>query len=360
MPDRTVLIDAGWFVGRWRRHLYAKRGLLARILAGVANGNCDPEKGIRAGRRAITQDLKYLAFRFRQFGLSSADVIVCYDGTLARQRRGALLETYKGNRIMIHPEATEREAEEIIASYRASESTIQDMRDHFTTFRFPVSLNDHWSHRYIDTHEADDLIADYVVAAPAAEEITIVSADSDLVQLLRYPNVRILDPTAGDQLKAMVTPQDVIDRYGISCEVYADWKALAGDSSDNIPGLPEVGGVRAASLITEHGSLESVPDDVFAYGRVAESWRPTIADHVRRWIDSQVRRDGSPAGDDLVARRHNRLVLDLASGEAPIRPRRFYDVLVEAGAVPASAVEIVDLRPMAAIYRRMIRLPFES
>lgn len=194
MPDRTVLIDAGWFVGRWRRHLYAKRGLLARILAGVANGNCDPEKGIRAGRRAITQDLKYLAFRFRQFGLSSADVIVCYDGTLARQRRGALLETYKGNRIMIHPEATEKEAEEIIAAYRASESTIQDMRDHFTNFRFPVSLNDHWSHRYIDTHEADDLIADYVAAAPADEHITIVSADSDLVQLLVYPNVRSWTP----------------------------------------------------------------------------------------------------------------------------------------------------------------------
>lgn len=284
MPDRTVLIDAGWFVGRWRRHLYAKRGLLARILAGVANGNCDPEKGIRAGRRAITQDLKYLAFRFRQFGLSSADVIVCYDGTLARQRRGALLETYKGNRIMIHPEATEKEAEEIIAAYRASESTIQDMRDHFTNFRFPVSLNDHWSHRYIDTHEADDLIADYVAAAPADEHITIVSADSDLVQLLVYPNVQILDPTAGDQLHAQVTAADVESRYGVTPERYADWKALAGDSSDNIPGLPEIGGVNAASLINEHGSLEAIPDDVFAYGRVAEAWRPNLHTHVRTWI----------------------------------------------------------------------------
>ena len=72
MPDRTILIDVGWFVGRWRRHLYAKRGLLARILAGVANGNCAPEKGVKAGRRAIVQDLKYLNFRFRQLGLSGA------------------------------------------------------------------------------------------------------------------------------------------------------------------------------------------------------------------------------------------------------------------------------------------------
>jgi|DEB0MinimDraft_10_1074344.scaffolds.fasta_scaffold02650_2 hypothetical protein len=358
MPDRTVLIDAGWFVGRWRRHLYAKRGLLARILAGVANGNCDPEKGIRAGRRAITQDLKYLAFRFRQFGLSSADVIVCYDGTLARQRRGALLETYKGNRIMIHPDATEKEAEEIVAAYRASESTIQDMRDHFTNFRFPVSLNDDWGHRYIDTHEADDLIAEYVVAAPATEQITIVSADSDLVQLLEYPNVQILDPTSGDALQSMVTPDDVRARYGISPDRYADWKALAGDSSDNIPGIPEVGGVGAAALITEHGSLEGIPDEVYAYGRVSESWRPTLHTHVRTWIDSQVRRDGSPAGDDLVGRRHGKLVLDLAAGKYSTRPVRFYQALADIGALPTGSWETVDLRPMASVYRRMIRLPF--
>jgi len=359
MPDRTVLIDAGWFVGRWRRHLYAKRGFLARILAGVANGNCDPAKGVRAGRRAITQDLKYLSFRFRQFGLSSADVIVCYDGTRARQRRGALLETYKANRIMIHPEATEREAEEIIESYRASESTIQDMRDHFASFEFPLSLYDNWSHRYTETHEADDLIADYVVAAPATEQITVVSADSDLVQLLAYPNVQILDPTAGDQLQALVTTESVVSKYGVSPEAYADWKALAGDSSDNIPGLPEIGGVKAASLVTEHGSLESIPDEHFSYARVSESWRQNLPAHLRSWIDAQTRRDGTPAGEDLVARRHGRLIVELVKGESPTRPSRYYQTLIDAGALPESAVEIVDLRPTAMVYRRMIRLPFE-
>ncbi len=359
MTDRTVLIDAGWFVGRWRRHLYAKRGLLARILAGVANGNCDPAKGVRAGRRAIVQDLKYLAFRFRHLGLSSADVIVCYDGTHARQRRGALLETYKANRIMIHPDATEMEAEEIIQSYRASESTIQDMRDHFTTFEFPLSLNDKWSHRYTETHEADDLIADYVVAAPATEQITVVSADSDLVQLLAYPNVQILDPTAGDKTKVLITTEDVVSKYGVTPGDYADWKALAGDSSDNIPGLPEIGGVKAASLVVEHGSLESIPDESFAYGRVSESWRPNLPAHLRAWMDAQTRRDGTAAGDDLVARRHGRLITELAKGESPTRPIRYYQTLIDAEAIPESAVELVDLRPMAMVYRRMIRLPFE-
>ena len=359
MADRTVLIDAGWFVGRWRRHLYAKRGLLARILAGVANGNCDPAKGVRAGRRAIVQDLKYLAFRFRHLGLSSADVIVCYDGTHARQRRGALLETYKANRIMIHPDATEMEAEEIIQSYRASESTIQDMRDHFTTFEFPLSLNDKWSHRYTETHEADDLIADYVVAAPATEQITVVSADSDLVQLLAYPNVQILDPTAGDKTKVLITTEDVVSKYGVTPGDYADWKALAGDSSDNIPGLPEIGGVKAASLVVEHGSLESIPDESFAYGRVSESWRSNLPAHLRAWMDAQTRRDGTAAGDDLVARRHGRLITELVKGESPTRPIRYYQTLIDAEAIPESAVELVDLRPMAMVYRRMIRLPFE-
>ena len=358
MADRTVLIDAGWFVGRWRRHLYAKRGLLARILAGVANGNCDPEKGVRAGRRAITQDLKYLSFRFRQFGLSSADVIVCYDGTHARQRRGALLETYKANRIIVSPELDEKQAEEVIESYRASESTIQDMRDHFLAFRFPESLNDNWSFRYIETHEADDLIAEYVVSAPSTEEITIVSADTDLLQLLAYPNVQILDPTEGDQLKAMIRFDDVESRFGITPDRYADWKALAGDTSDNVPGLPNVGPSQAKDLIVEHGDIESIPDEEFIFARISDEWSTNITGFVTDWCGKQKHRDGSVATDKLLRGRHGGLLFEVRNGDNPVRHHRFYQRLIDIGAVPESAVEIIDMRPTAMVYRRMISLPF--
>ena len=359
MPDRTILIDVGWFVGRWRRHLYAKRGLLARILAGVANGNCAPEKGVKAGRRAIVQDLKYLNFRFRQLGLSGADVIVCYDGTKARQRRGQLLETYKANRIIISPKATEKEAEEIISAYRASESTIQDMRDHFTTFEFPIHLNDNWTHRYIDTHEADDLIAEYVVAAPSHEHITVVSADTDLLQLLAYPNVSILDPTAGDKSKSLVNADDVRQRFGVDPNRYADWKALTGDTSDNVPGLPTIGPSQATAWIAEHDSLENMPNEDFAFAKISDSWLENIAPHLINWCNSQKRKNGYPADDKLLKGRHGSLLFEIREGQNPIRQRKFYDRLVEAGAIPESAVEIVDLRPVAMVCRRMIRLPFE-
>ena len=359
MPDSTILIDVGWFVGRWRRHLYAKRGLLARILAGVANGNCAPEKGVKAGRRAIVQDLKYLSFRFRQMGIASADVIVCYDGTLARQRRGELLETYKANRIIISPEATEKEAEEIISSYRASESTIQDMRDHFTNFEFPVNLNDGWSHRYIDTHEADDLIAEYVVAAPSTEQITIVSADTDLLQLLEYPNVRVLDPTAGDKLQAILTSDDVVAKFGITPDVYADWKALTGDTSDNVPGLPTIGPSQATALIRDHGSLEAIPDEHYQFAKISDSWLANISQHITDWCGRQTRRGGAPAEDKLLKSRHGSLLFEIRDGGNPVRQRKFYDRLVEIEAIPGSAVENIDLRPMAMVYRRMIRLPFK-
>ncbi len=359
MPDSTILIDVGWFVGRWRRHLYAKRGLLARILAGVANGNCAPEKGVKSGRRAIVQDLKYLGFRFRQLGLSSADVIVCYDGTLARQRRGGLLETYKANRIIISPEATEKEAEEIIASYRASESTIQDMRDHFAAFEFPVNLNDGWSHRYIDTHEADDLIAEYVVAAPATEKITIVSADTDLLQLLEYPNVQVLDPTAGDKLHAILTSDDVVSKFGVAPNVYADWKALTGDTSDNVPGLPTIGPSQATALINEHGSLEAIPGEHYQFAKISDSWLDNIGSHLTEWCGRQIRRGGEPAGDKLLKSRHGSLLFEIRGGANPVRQKKFYDRLIEIQAIPESAVENIDLRPMAMVYRRMIRLPFK-
>ncbi len=359
MPDRTVLIDAGWFVGRWRRHLRTKRGLLARMLAGASRGNVSRQKVIGLGRRYIGQDLKYLRFRLRQHGLNAADVILCYDGTHARQRRGELLGTYKANRILIHPEATELEAEELIASYTAADKTIPDMRDHFKSYGFEPNLGKDWTFRYLETHEADDLIAEYVVAAPSSEEITIISADSDLWQLLNYPNVSILDPTEGDHLRSMITPDDVMDRYGVTCELYADWKSLAGDASDNLPGIPNVGKRGATALVIEHGSLEEMPDEIFEYGRISDNWASNIPKHLVAWIKKQTKRGGGKVSDDLLKARHGALILELRDGKNPIRPTKFYERLVEAEAIPGDSWEKVNLRATANLYRRLIRLPFK-
>ena len=354
-----MLIDAGWFVGRWRRHLRTKRGLLARMLAGASRGNVSRQKVIGIGRRYIGQDLKYLRFRLRQHGLNAADVILCYDGTHARQRRGALFETYKANRLLIHPDATAAEAQELIESYTAADKTIPDMRDHFKSYGFDPNLGKDWTFRYLETHEADDLIAEYVVAAPSSEEITIITADSDLWQLLSYPNVSILDPTEGDHLRSIITPDDVMDRYGVTCEHYADWKALAGDTSDNLPGIPNVGKRGATVLVAEHGSLENIPDEIFQYGHISDNWESNIPNHLLAWIKKQTKRGGGKVSDDLLKARHGALILELRDGANPVRPTKFYERLVDAGAIPADSWEKVNLRATANLYRRLIHLPFE-
>lgn len=68
---------------------------------------------------------------------------------------------------------------------------------------------------------------------------------------------------------------------------------------------------------------------------------------------------GAPAEDKLLKSRHGSLLFEIRDGGNPVRQRKFYDRLVEIEAIPGSAVENIDLRPMAMVYRRMIRLPFK-
>ncbi len=97
--------------------------------------------------------------------------------------------------------------------------------------------------------EADDIIATLVRKLPE-DDITIVSTDKDLMQLVT-PNVRMLD-TMKDKTFG---PQEVAERFGPSV---IDVLALAGDTADNVPGVPGIGEKTAKSLITQFGSLEAL------------------------------------------------------------------------------------------------------
>ena len=109
--------------------------------------------------------------------------------------------------------------------------------------------------------EADDLIASYTMAASAAGwDVTIVSSDKDLMQLVT-PN-----PVAGeahvDMLDTMknirLGREAVVEKFGVGPELLGDVLGLMGDSADNVPGVTGVGPKTAAKLIVEHGSLEGV------------------------------------------------------------------------------------------------------
>ncbi|WP_282187860.1 5'-3' exonuclease H3TH domain-containing protein, partial [Azospirillum sp. TSO22-1] len=106
----------------------------------------------------------------------------------------------------------------------------------------------------LEGFEADDLIATYArLAVEAGREVTIVSSDKDLMQLVR-PGVRMLDPLKN----RMIGPDEVFEKFGVMPDKVVDVQALAGDSVDNVPGVPGIGVKTAAQLITEYGDLETL------------------------------------------------------------------------------------------------------
>ncbi|MCA4920737.1 MAG: DNA polymerase I, partial [Roseomonas sp.] len=102
--------------------------------------------------------------------------------------------------------------------------------------------------------EADDLIAAYAKAFEATGgHVTIVSSDKDLMQLIR-PAVQMLDPMKQKPLRA----PEVMEKFGVTPDKVVEVQALAGDATDNVPGVPGIGIKTAAQLINEYGDLEAL------------------------------------------------------------------------------------------------------
>src|SRR5262249_52567711 len=106
----------------------------------------------------------------------------------------------------------------------------------------------------MEGYEADDVIATYAAAAGAAgDEVTIVSSDKDLMQLVG-DGIRMLDPMKN----RVIGPEEVRERFGVGPDQVIDVQALIGDSIDNVPGVPGIGVKTAAELITAFGNLETL------------------------------------------------------------------------------------------------------
>jgi DNA polymerase-1 len=102
--------------------------------------------------------------------------------------------------------------------------------------------------------EADDLIATYVrEACERGATATIVSSDKDLMQLVT-DRVTMYD-TMKDR---RIGVAEVIEKFGVPPEKVVEVQALAGDSTDNVPGVPGIGVKTAAQLIVEYGDLETL------------------------------------------------------------------------------------------------------
>ena len=146
---------------------------------------------------------------------------------------------------------------EIYSDYKANRSEAPDdlapqfeyIRKSVVAFNLP-SVD-------LPNYEADDLIATYVeqILAKGAK-VTIVSSDKDLMQLFRK-NVRLFDPMKNK----FITSEDIVAKFGVGPEKVVDVQSLAGDSSDNVPGVPGIGVKTAAELINKYGTLEKLLDN---------------------------------------------------------------------------------------------------
>lgn len=106
-----------------------------------------------------------------------------------------------------------------------------------------------------DTFEADDIIATATdMAVEAGHEVTIASADKDLLQLLAIEGVDVFRVHTWKR----VTRGDFIDAFGIPPYLFGDWLALVGDKSDNVIGVPSVGDKTASAMLRAFPGLSYV------------------------------------------------------------------------------------------------------
>jgi len=161
-------------------------------------------------------------------------VLFTLEGAPKRQLK--LLPSYKANRIVdtSTPEG-EKKHQELKDFHRQKDIIVKLLKE-----RFPVSVVQH------PDFEADDLIHNVIKNASAAVEFTVVSTDTDFIQLTqRFPNVRLYNPVKKEYVEA--PDHD-----------YVIWKALRGDGSDNIPSLPGIGDGKDRDFVASPQELQGL------------------------------------------------------------------------------------------------------
>ena len=143
---------------------------------------------------------------------------------------------------------------EIYSDYKANRSEApEDLAPQFEYIRKSVLAFNLPSIELLN-YEADDLIATYSEQIiKKGGKVTIISSDKDLMQLYNK-NIRIYDPMKNK----FINDEDIKKKFGVSANKVVDVQSLAGDSSDNVPGVPGIGIKTASELINEYGTLENL------------------------------------------------------------------------------------------------------
>ncbi|MBT3705040.1 hypothetical protein HOG17_04660 [Candidatus Peregrinibacteria bacterium] len=117
----------------------------------------------------------------------------------------------------------------------------------------------------IDGFEADDVLGTLALQASTQKEEDlssyIVTGDMDTLQLVS-DKVQVFAPYKGFQEAIIYTPQKVLAKHGLTPSQIIDYKALKGDSSDNIPGVPGIGDKTATALLQKYKTLDSIYENL--------------------------------------------------------------------------------------------------
>ncbi len=163
--------------------------------------------------------------------------------------------------------------DEMFPDYKATRAKMpDDLRPQIERIRQMVDIFN-LPRLEMEGYEADDVLGS--VARVAAEQglgVKIITGDRDLLQLV---NQRTAVYVAGDD-KTYVTDQDVTNsKFGVPPNQVVDYKAIVGDKSDNIPGVPGVGEKTALGLLKKYGTL----DEIYAHlDEVENRWRTKLED----------------------------------------------------------------------------------
>lgn len=135
-------------------------------------------------------------------------------------------------------------------------------------------------------HEADDCIGTLAKrGAEANMDVLILSGDLDLLQLVG-PRIRVLTTRRGISDMVVYDEKQVKARFNLKPEQLADLRALAGDSSDNITGVPGIGEVTAKKLLSQHGRLEDLLKNLAS---LPAKWRNPLTEFREDAIEFKLR-----------------------------------------------------------------------
>lgn len=178
---------------------------------------------------------------------------------------GALLKVIKiispTNIIVIFDGENGSDRVEINPEYKANRidyTDVEEAANPFSQLEDIMKSLESINIKYYETtkgYEADDVIADYVKMHSDRMKIFIVSNDTDFLQLV-VKNVSLYVYRGKNSV--IYDEGRVLERYGVESSFFVDYKALIGDNSDNLRGVPKVGPKTAAKLINQYGGVHNI------------------------------------------------------------------------------------------------------